>query len=268
MTFDASEKLRYLGQPVECFKFTKGATTWLWTSADQNITLPVGTFLKETISRGGFEFSGEDDAETIEISVTRTNPVAALFIPFLPSSEVGVSLYKAHRGSESEYVGFFAGKVVSARAGEAESILLCSSIKQQLKRVFPPLRFQGPCNHVLYSPGCGANPTTSYDTIVVGSVSGMTVVSNDFALRPNGWFNAGRLVVSATGETRSIGSHVGNTVKLIGAVPGLKSLDDCLAYWGCNHLESDCGPAKFNVLANFMGFSKIPSVNPARDGVE
>jgi len=115
MTFDASEQLRYAGLPVQCFKFTKAATSWLYTSADEIITLPVGVFLPEPISCGEVEYSGEDDAETLEITVTRINPVGALFIASLPSYEVGVTGYLAHRGSESEYVAFFSGKVDSAK---------------------------------------------------------------------------------------------------------------------------------------------------------
>jgi len=266
MTYDASEKLRYAGKPLECFKFSQGATTWLWTSDGRTVTLPAGTFLPEVISRGPYEFSGEEDSEVMEIHVARTNPVAALFLPFLPEVEIGVTVYAAHRGSESEAIGFFSGKALACREEGGENVITCSSAKQQLRRMTPPLRFQTHCNHVLYSPGCGANPNTSADIVVIGTVSGRTVVASEFALRANGWFNGGR-IVTPSGATRAIANHVGNTITLLGAIQDLAPLDICTAYWGCNHLESDCGPAKFNVLANKMGWEKIPSANPTVDGV-
>ena len=42
MTYDAREKSRYLGQPVEGFRFAQGSNLWLYTSADRTITLPAG----------------------------------------------------------------------------------------------------------------------------------------------------------------------------------------------------------------------------------
>jgi len=267
MTFDASEKLRFAGLPVQCFKFTKAGTSWFYTSADEIITTPDGVFLPEPISCGEVEYSGEDSAETLEITVTRTNPIGALFIASLPSYEIGVTAYMLHRGSESDRVAFFSGKVDTARGQISERVLRCSSIKEKLRRPLPQLRFQTTCNHRLYSPGCGANPNLSQDAIVISTVSGPIITSNDFLIHPSGWFKAGKLQ-GPTGEQRAIIDHVGDTVRLLGPMPDLKSLDQCIAFWGCNHLTSDCGPAKFNVLVNYLGAPWIPTLNPAVDGVD
>ena len=80
MTYDASEKSRYTGQPVECYRFTQGGNIWRVTSADRDITLPVGVFEPLAVTRGEFDFSQEDSGETLEITVPRDHPVAALFI--------------------------------------------------------------------------------------------------------------------------------------------------------------------------------------------
>ena len=42
MSYDEREKSRYLGQPVEGFRFAQGSNLWFYTSADRAITLPAG----------------------------------------------------------------------------------------------------------------------------------------------------------------------------------------------------------------------------------
>jgi len=261
MTYDAREKSRHAGQPVEGFRFALGDQTWLFTSADREITLPSGGFTPEVITRTELDFSQEDTGETIEFAVSRTNPIATPFIGDLPSSPMWVTVYRAHRGEESLAVAIYSGRIIRARFEESQAVLVGASLMALLSRPVPVLAMQNPCNHVLYSAGCGANPTTSRDPITVTTVDGKTVVSNDFALRPDGWFSAGRLVNQESSETRFIADHVGDTVTLISPLPGLASLDEVWAYWGCDHLEATC-LGKFDNLVNHLGWSRLPGRNP------
>lgn len=258
MSYDDNEKSQYQGKPVECYLWTQGPDSWAQTSADREITLPLGTFIPETLSRSRPELSEEAQAETLEVTVPRTHPIAGFFIAELPSEPISFVLYRAHRGDEANYASFFSGMVLNCRFEGSQAVLLHGSLKSLLQKGFPPLRFQTPCNQVLYQ--CGANPTTSVDTVSVTTVSGSTVVSNDFAARADQWFRGGRLV-APSGETRYIVDHVGDTVKLIGPLPGLQSLDVCQAFWGCDHLETTC-ESKFNNLVNHMGFARIPGKDP------
>ena len=260
MTYDAREKGRYSGQPVEGFRFAQGSNLWLYTSADREIMLPAGVFTPEAITRTELDFSQEDTGETIEFTIPRTNPVAALFIGDLPSAPVWVTVYRAHRGDEDLAVTIFSGKVSRARFEESEAILVGASLMAVLSRTVPVLAMQTPCNHVLYSAACGANPASSRDSITVTSVEGATVTSNDFALRPDQWFRGGRLE-SEAGETRFIADHRGDTVTLISPLPSLASLDSIWAYWGCDHLETTCRD-KFGNLINHLGWSRLPGRNP------
>ena len=260
MTYDDREHSRYAGQPIEGFRFAQGSHLWLYTSADRQITLPAGIFTPEAITRSELDFSQEDTGETIEFSLPRTNPVAALFIGDLPSTPVWTTVYRAHRGDENLAVTIFSGKVIRARFEESEAILVGASLMAMLARTVPVLAMQTPCNHVLYSAPCGANPTISRDPITVTFVNGATVVSNDFALRPDQWFRGGRLE-TAEGETRFIADHQGDTVVLISPLPGLASLDQAWAYWGCDHLEGGCRD-KFGNLINHLGWSRLPGRNP------
>ncbi len=260
MTYDARERSRYMGQPVEGYRFAQGSNLWFYTSADRAITLPAGVFAPEAITRGEFDFSQEDTGETIEMTLPRANPVPALFIGDLPSTPVWVTIYRAHRGEESLAVTIFSGKVARARFEESQAILTGASLMAMLARTVPILALQTACNHVLYSAACGANPTSCQDLVTVTSVSGATVTSNGFALRPDQWFRGGRLETTS-GETRFIVGHQGTTVTLISPLPGLSSLDQVKAYWGCDHLEATCRD-KFHNVANHLGWSHLPSRNP------
>ena len=202
----------------------------------------------------------------MEFTVVRTNPVAALFIGDVPSSPVWVTAYRAHRGDETEAVAFFTGKVTRARFVESEAVLVGTGLNTVLSRAVPVLKMQTPCNHVLYSAECGANPTACRDSVTVTTVDGATVTSNDFALRPDQWFRGGRLQTSE-GETRFIADHVGDTVRLISPLPGLESLSVVWAYWGCDHLETTCLD-KFEQLDNHLGWSRLPSRNPFQGSIE
>lgn len=260
MSYEDRETSRYGGEPVECYRFVQGESDWKWTSADETVTLPGGVFEPTQIKRSEPDFSQEDRSETLTITVPRTSPVAAMFVGHHPTLPVLVFVWRAHRGDEAEAVDLFSGRVERAKFNESDVQLVCASMGAILNRACPPLVLQMPCNHVLFSADCGADPNACFDEITVTTVDGVTVTSNDFAIRADAWFNGGRLV-TADGEMRLIGDHVGDTVTLISPCPGLASLDVVDVYWGCDHLEATC-VSKFANLVNFCGWSRIPVRNP------
>ena len=266
MAYDDREKSRYGAQPIEGFRFVQGDDVWLYTSADREITFPIGTFTPETITRGEVRQTKEDTGETLSLRLPVANPVAELFIAESPSTPVWFTHYRAHRGDETEAIAIFSGKIVRAAFEETEVELTATSIAAALTRGFPPLQMQTPCNHVLFSAGCGANPTSCRDAVTITTVSGRTVTSNDFALRADGWFSAGKLQ-APDGETRFIADHVGDTITLLSPMPGLESLDECWAYWGCSHRAASCLD-KFNNLINHLGWSHIPGKNVFRSRLD
>lgn len=259
-TFDERETSQHGGQPVEGFRFVQGETVWLFTSADREVLLPIGRFDPETIGRDQIQQTKEDTGEQLRVTVPITNPVAALFIGDVPSSPVWLTVYRAHRGDESEAITVFVGKIVRAEFAESDATLVGTSVAAHLLRAVPPLHMQTPCNHILFSAECGANPTACRDLVSITTVDGPIVTSNDFALQPDQWFRGGRLQ-SLAGEVRFIADHVGDTIELMSAMPGLASLDTAYAYWGCDHLEATCA-SKFDRLDNHLGFSRLPTRNP------
>jgi len=265
-TYDERENQRYQGKPVECFRFVQGESVWLYTSADEEITLPTGVFVPEVMSAGEESFSAENSDDSREITVPVTNPIAELFIGHPPTAPIWVTAFSAHRGDESNPISFFTGRVTRARHEESQAMLVATNIEALITRNVPVQQMQAPCNHVLYSAECGADPTACRDSVTVTTVDGVTVTSNDFALRPDQWFRGGRLE-SLDGEMRFIGNHDGDTITLLSPMPGLASLDQVWAYWGCDRLEATCRD-KFSNLDNHLGWSRLPGRNPFRGRID
>jgi len=260
MTFDSREKSRYSGQPVECYRFAMGSTLWLFTSADQAVVLPSGTYEPNTLQRGELDHSQEDQAGSLEISVPRDHPIAVLFIPGAPPSTVSLTVYRAHRGELTDPAVIFMGSVAGVSFTGSEAKLICLPISQILKRRMPALGFQTQCNWALYSPGCGVARASFRDVVTLSAVNGVAINSADFAMQPDGWYENGWLETPA-GEVRFIVSHVSNLVMLVSALTSLAAGQTAYVFAGCDRTETACR-TKFNNIVNHMGFARIPTRNP------
>lgn len=260
MSYDSRESSGAGGEPFECYRFAQGARLWLFTSADREMVIPAGTFQPEVISRGEQDHSQEEIAGDLEIHLARTNPVVARFIPFIPSSATNVTVYRGHRGEEANAQPIFIGTARQARFEGSEAILVCAPISQAFVRAFPSLLYQTTCPWALYGTGCGVDKSAFRDDILVTTVSGFDVVSNDFLLHPTGWYTNGWLE-RADGERRFIVDHVGDTVTLMSPFQDLLSLETLGAFAGCDRTEATCA-AKFANLDRHLGFARIPKRNP------
>jgi len=97
--------------------------------------------------------------------------------------------------------------------------------------------------------------------VVVTSIDGADLVSNDFDAFADGWFNGG-WVERANGDRRFVVSHVGDRVTLMSPfLSDLAVLDTVDAYPGCQGTEAVC-TSKFNNLPNHLGFARVPGRNP------
>jgi len=265
MSYDVTERSVYEGQPVECYRIAQGSRLWTLTSADREVTIAAGTFTPGTITRSSQDFSSEDTSAEITIRVPRISEFAAPFIAYVPESPMYVSIYRFHRGAESEAIAIFIGKVVAVSFEESEAVVRCAPITHVLTRRFPYLTYQTQCNWMLYSLACGVDPNSFKTDVTVTTVDGAEVVSNDFLAHASGWFNGG-FILRANGTRRFIVDHVGNTVTLMSPFEDLEALEEVQAYAGCQKTEADCA-ARFANLDRHLGFARIPYRNPHESGV-
>lgn len=261
MTYDAIEKSQRDARPVEFYRFASGSRLWLQTSADKELVIPAGTFSPEFLEREPIEHSDEDLSGSLDVVVAVDHPVAALFAAYFPEDPVALTIYAAHRQELANAVVVWAGTVSQCNVEGAEARLTCVPDDVALGQKFPTRVYSAQCQWPLYGPGCGADPTSKTDPVNVTTVSGFTVTSADFALRPNGWYTNGWLR-RASGERRMVVSHSGSTVALKARFRELFSGEIVSAIAGCQRrYQLDC-VAKFANGINFGGYAWMPKRNP------
>lgn len=261
MGYEERETSVYEGDPVECYQFTRGPDEWLFTSADSPVTLPViGTFTPAAVVAGGIELREEDSKGGVEIQLPRTSPVTAPFVSAPPVEKTWVRVYRAHRGAEDDHVCIFLGWIDGAPIQGSVAVAKCVSILSAFKRRVPGLAATVKCNHALYGAGCGVNREDFRVSVTVIGVSGAFVMSDDFGTREDGWFQGGYLERS-NGDRRFIVYHVGGTVQLMSPFPDLATSEVVSAYAGCDLTREVC-LARFNNVANFLGFEHMPLRDP------
>ena len=265
MTFDSREKSRNDAQPVECYRFAQGDRLWLLTTADQAVTLPTGTYQPDVLVRGALNHNQEDGSGSLEITVPRDSSIAEPFILFVPTTRITLTVYRAHRGDESLAEVKFVGTVSSVVFDGSAAKVRCAPLQAAFTRTVPRQTFHGACAWALYGPGCGVDSGAFRDTALLGTVSGITLTSSDFALRASGWYTNGWLQ-GPGGDIRFVVDHVGSTVTLMSAMPGLASGQTVQIFAGCARTEAVCA-SKFANLDNFLGFPRIPSRDPQQKGL-
>lgn len=263
MTYDAREKSGYGGAPVELYRFICGARTWAYTSADVAQSHLGLSFVPEAIARGEIDASDEDSQGVLEITVPRTNEVAALFLPDLPPSPVLLEIYRLHRG-DAEVVLFWSGEIGSAEFAGSRVRLAGAPVSRVLRKQLPPNSFQAQCNWALFSTQCGLDRFAYRQAATITAISGYTITAAAFGTHPDGYFRAGWVEI-ASGEKHWVTEHVGSVLTLMTPFRSLVVGDAVDAYPGCDRTIAAC--KAYSNLARYLGFPFVPTKNPFTTGV-
>lgn len=263
MTYDARETSQDGGEPIELFRFVHGGLVYTYTSADVEQVRDGETYTPEPMHRSQLELDGESLKGAIEITVPRTNPVAAPFVAYAPEPPITVTVIQQHRSESEELVGTW--EIGQATFDGAVVRFTCVPADAVFRRRIPRNTYQGQCNWALYSPQCGINKDLFKTTGTVTVVAGLTIQASAFAAQPDGWFNNG-WVQRATGERRWIVKHLGAVLTLLSPFVGLAVNEVVDAYAGCERTEVACD-TKFGNLVNHLGFPRIPTRNPFGSGI-
>ena len=276
MSLDAKEASIYDGEPVECYRFTDGANVYRYTSSDQLIQIPLDSpvdYVPTSVTRGQIQFSHEDSAGDVEITLPRADAVSIFFISYAPTAQVSVVIYRIHRG-DTEAIVVFTGIVSSTVFDGGAARLRCTALSNVFSKLIPTIYYQKTCNWVLYGSGCGIDkdatdpfspPGTYLYRVTAPSVtiSGATISDSIFGTKADGYFSTG-FAQSADGQKRYIVSHVGNDLLLMS--PFIGTVGAVIAYAGCDRTEATCG-SKFSNSPRFLGFPRIPTKNVYTKGI-
>jgi uncharacterized phage protein (TIGR02218 family) len=261
MSYDLEEKSRFEAKPVECYLFSLGSSSWGYTSAEDLILVPGWGYAFEPapIMSERQEYSAEDLAGGIILTVPRTLPCIADFVSYAPSGRLSLLLIQAHRGSLADYNTPFRGSVVGVEWEDSLAKLTCQPITHEFGRLVPRTAYNRQCNWPIYSPQCGVDSGPYEAEGSVTAVLGNVITIAGLSSRPDGWYDAG--FASWGGQRRFIVRHEGETLTLMSPFHGIEVGLTVTAYPGCDHTETTCAQ-KFNALEKHFGFARVPYRNP------
>lgn len=263
MSFDVKEKSQFGARPVELFRFTQGSSAWLYTSASTPkgvaglgyFTVPEGR-----IVCGEVAHTSERGSGTLEVTVHRANPVAALFLTTLPIQPPRLTKWLTHDDELTNAVVEWTGRVAQADFDGPECKLTCIGRTQELEDAAPAAPAQATCGHVFGSAGCGVKLADFTVTATLSAVGSLTVTSSTFGARADGWYTGGKLI-PPSGAPFLIVAHTGNVLTLLGPPHGLAVGSVVRAVAGCDRTYPTC-VNKFNNGLNFLGLPFWPEKNP------
>jgi hypothetical protein len=262
MSYDSRETSVYGGVPFELYWFASGTRNWYFTSGDTERTYLANLYVPETIDRTEQNQNQELNAGSITVTLPKGNPVATQFIGAIPSTPFSVVIFRGHDG-ESEVITNFTGRIANVQFDE-DCVFTLAPEQYDLKKVIPPQTYQGQCNWILYSEGCGIDPNDFKYTGTVSAVSGDTITVPDFAALDDQFLTAGW--IEKDDLRRMIIDQTGGVLTTITPMPGIEVGDSVTAFAGCMLFRTVCRD-KFNNLDRFFGFDRIPSKNPFEVGV-
>lgn len=257
MSFDSIEKSIELSKPYEMYLFQGVGIDIAVTSADFTAEYLSHTFTPTTINRTEQDISSEVNTGQIKVYLPKNHPIAQLFVAYLPTSQVALTIYAGHIG-DSEVAVVFSGYVASARFTD-QAELVCNSDAYKMQTRIPRVLYQAPCGHIFGSPGCGV-PLADHSYVgAVGAISadGLEITVSAFTGLPDpliaGYFKRGN-------DLRMIVGQAGDVITLITPIADLEVGDECLATAGCDQTYGTCN--HYLNVRNFLGFDLIPQINP------
>lgn len=262
MTYSAYESSLELGTPVELYEFVQGIQRWNYISGADSIIRLGQVYTPMPVKRDRIKQTNDIFKDALKLTFPRDDPFASQFLGFAPEEVTTLTVLRGHYGDpDNEYIVYWKGRVVGAKATGNEIHVECESVFTSIKRPGLRARFEYGCRRTLYARGCNVNRELYKLTGSVLSISGgITVAVSGAALQPAGYYTGG-LLVAPNGATRFLTAHTGDQVTMARPISGLVGGMSVSIYPGCDHLRATCRN-KFNNEDNFGGFPFIPTRNP------
>ena len=218
MSFLAREIARWLGAPVELYRFVRQGKVWRYTSADAPVTAGDGeTFRPIAIARAALRESYEREKRKITITLPLADVTADGFagnwFPVPPGDVVAVTIMAMHRGEADTAIEWI-GRVIQPRFTDSALELTCDPGSGAARPNGLQLRWQRSCPYALYAQGNGLCNLRPQDFAVPARL--IEAVGNVLRISPNVTVVDGRLAggyIEWTADgliaRRSITNHYG-----------------------------------------------------------
>jgi uncharacterized phage protein (TIGR02218 family) len=176
-------------------------------------------------------------------------------------NQLDLEILRAHPDDFNDTLRLWTGKVMSWSIKDRTAKLRVPNLfNWLLAGLCPPVKYQAPCNHVLYDERCGVDPSSYEHTTMVAGISGL-VVSLDSQPFDDADMPAGEVEFTSGGERRMITTVSGTDVTISSRFANLQVGDTVTIRQGCDHSFTTCRE-KFDNGINFGGFPLVPGKNP------
>lgn len=259
-------------QPVYLYTFVRGDQAWRYTDQPEDVTTGGLLYRAATITHDALEQSDESAGGEFTVTLAEQTPIVAdLDALGLAGRPVTCTVRAMHRVGVGGVASSTAivrrkGAVMQRTIDGGVCELKVASITTLLDRPILTKTCGPTCQWTVYGTGCGVDPVPFTNTgCAISAITGRVLTVADAAAEADGFYTAGFAVVEtgdATGERLYIAAHVTNQLTILTALPpGLTTSDTIAITAGCDGLEATCA-TKFSNLDYFLGFPRVPTVNP------
>lgn len=271
MTYEAAETSLQSGEPVELYRFIRGAVIiGRFTSGDAPVTVAGETFQPWPggIRRNNLEISGESGRAGMTLVVAPDFPIAALIRDHPRTGAVGCILLGMHRTDQQQTLRpLFSGRVMSARRDvrSGARVIKVEPLSVSQSRLGVHRVAQPNCNLELYGPLCRLNRDDWEHETTVTAISGRVVTVNSVHAD---WPYTGGILRRDDEDGVSDYAYIqqaADKVLTLDLLPfGLAVTDTVTIYPGCDWTMATCHNV-FGNSANYGGRLNIPPKNPVTD---
>lgn len=272
MPYQDFEEAQYDSEPVELFMFVGTYRTYYLSPHNQTISfmgndyLPVAGMVRGEIS----STSQNEDQGELEIEMPIGTRIVRDYAFQSTPPNLELTIYRVQRETGDSAI-MYTGRVSKFEVGrDIATLVVPSRFREMLENTLPTVYVQAPCNHVLFDQRCQVSRAANSHITSVDSVSGREIVLDSIGSFPSDFFVGGELLVSTSGERRTIVSQSGLTVTVNFEFNQIMAGSSVSIAAGCDHSYSGAGGCpKFNNQPNFGGcpFTPGESNNPFSNGI-
>jgi len=270
-TYDILESSVEDSRPIEVYEFALGATSFKYTSAEDDITIGSDTFTAEAIKRGPIIQGSDDRDAVLEIMLPATNNFAKKYIDIVPGQLASLSIIRVQRDEATPWTQalIYKGYVQSVKypMNGQEAVIASRSVESTASRPIPRFTYQGLCNNFLYDSACGVNPDLFKHTGEVTAVSGNVITVTGANGQADGYYNSGYVKPAGVQDFRMILNHSGNDLTLLLPFGEALTGTNVDIFAGCDHAIAGHCNTRFSNVGKFAGFAFVPVINPWENGI-
>lgn len=269
--FGTYEEAQQTGRPVYLYQFTTGADIYRYNSTEGALDVAGSVFEGSSLAHSEPTVSSKSRTAAVNILLPGSHDLVAGYVDRTPTEKLLVLIQRVHRGDLSDPRYVFSGAVRNVRWTKStrRAVFICLPHEGRFSKRLPRIGFSPACPNMLFDLNCKA--TRGGANLFSGSVASVSgdviVVTGIDTAKGAGWSKTGEVVVTSTGERRTIRDHSAtDSLTLMFPFDVNPSGETVEVTVGCGRTLAACKAIQGDVL-NFGGTPHVPTKDPFRSGV-